>query len=363
MNTRILLITLAGMALGMALLITGCSSDEQKGAKGESVTDVLVDNLVESTFAAVEPESVDVAYAVDSGNSPQEVTIDSDIVEQDGPAVLDMVLKDNTIHAIVEGGILLHDLTDGNNLLIPFDEPIGAIADLGEKILVGGNNLYTLDGDVLSDEDYQLNLSGPITVLHRHGLNLLIGTTDGLYQLSIGGIRELAQGIHVSALASDFNGGIWVGTGGDGLYFWNGEQFRKRYLSRDSTLFDNVTALTYNHNHLYLGTDRGFYVYDGGRWQPYDLADGLPSETITFINADDWVIKVGTARGAVTFFNNEFKLMPRFERLVVNRLIKADGKYLAATANSGLVMISGGLITTLYDGETKAAPVALEDTY
>ncbi len=361
MITKAALTALTGLVFGLVLIMPGCSDNGPKGAKSESITETIIDEVVENTYADVQAGVTDVSHAVDTNLGPAEVVIDATANEPSGVPIYDMIIKDKVIYAIVDDGLLLHDLAEGKNLIIPFDEPIGAIVDLGEKILVGASNLYTLDRDILSDEDYRLDLSGTITALHRRGVKMYLGTTDGLYELSIGGIRELARDIRVSALVSDQCGAVWVGTAGDGLYCWDGERFQKRFLRRDSTLFDKVTALDFNHDHLYLGTDRGFFIFDGGSWQAYDLADGLPSEMITSINANDWVIKIGTDRGPVTFFNNEFRLMSRLAGISVTRLISYDGRTIAATSNRGLLMSSGGLITSLYDGKPKASPLALEE--
>ena len=87
----------------------------------------------------------------------------------------------------------------------------------------------------------------------------------------------------------------------------------------------------------------------------------MPSEVITAVNASDWVIKIGTARGAVTFYDGQFTLMPKLEKMVVTEFIKDGSKLLAATSNAGLIMKSGGLVTTLYDGEKTPAQIALEE--
>jgi hypothetical protein len=361
MNTKVLLTVFAGLAFGLVIVMIGCTDSNNKKLKTDSVTDTIIDEFVDTTFESIASDPTKVSSAVDTEPVPGEVTAETSIENPSGPAVYDMIIKDDCIYAIVDDGILVHNLVNGENLIIATDEPVGAILDLGEKILVGTSSIYTLDGDMLSGEDYDLNLTGSITALHRRSIDLYIGTTDGLYQLSIGGLRELAQDIHVSAITSDMHGGLWVGTAGDGLYRWDGDRFQKRYLRRDSTLFANVTALDYNHEHLYLGTDRGFFVFDGGRWQAYDLADGLPSEVITAVNAREWVIKVGTSNGPATFFNNEFKPMSRFVGISVTRIEKYDKRIIAATSNAGLLMSSSGLITTLYDQSTNAEPLALED--
>jgi hypothetical protein len=358
MKAKKLLMAAATLMTAGMFLMTGCSS-ESDGSSGEteSLTNQAIDEFVESTYVDIQPEEpAEVEFA--SVNQDSEEVV----IGKDSPQFYDMVFKDDIVYATIDDGILTYNIVDGSIYIIPAESPVTAMVDLGDKILVGGKNLYKIDEYELSDEDFQLNLSGTITALCKHGLSLMIGTTDGFYVLDPSGIRELASNIHVSAIVSD-GLGIWVGTAGEGLYRWSGVSFKKRYLQRDSTLFDNVTALDYNRNHLYLGTDKGLFVHDGGRWTPFGLADGLPSETITAINADEWVVKVGTSRGPVTFFNNEFKLISKLEGMVITRFIKDENKLLAATTNAGLVMKSGGLVTTLFDGETETGEIALEEPW
>ncbi len=342
----------AALTAMAAFLIVGCSSDDGGSTKGKSFTDQVIDDFVESTYVYAKADSVAADFAGDM--------IDDEVFGASGPQFNDVIVKGDIVYAATDDGIVMHNQTDGATSFIPTENKIIALVDLGDKILAGGDNLYVLEDGELCADDYQLTLPGPITVLHPHGLNLLIGTTDGLFIFDFDGIRELAGGIEVSAMTSDPDG-VWIGTLGQGLYRWDGENFRKRFLSRDSTLFDYVTAMHYNHDHLYLGTTNGLFIYDGGRWQPYGIADGLPSAEITAVDAGDWVIKIGTARGAVTFYEGEFKPMSKLETMVVTRFIKDGSKLLAATSNAGLVMKSGGLVTTLYDGDSKPAQIAFDE--
>ncbi len=342
------------VAIG-AFIIAGCSSDDsgKNSSKSDSLTDQVIDDFVDNTFASADSEAT--TADLTSADIP-----DGAVFADNGPQFHDVILKGNEVYAATDDGVLTYSIADGSTTLIPTDEPIWALVDLGDKILVGGEKLYVLEDGILNGDDYQLDLPGPITVLHPYGMSLLIGTTDGLYISDFDGVRELAGGIDVSAITPDAEG-VWVGTAGQGLYRWDGDTFRKRYLSRDSTLFDNVMAMHFNHDHLYLGTDKGFFVYDGGRWQPYGLADGLPSEVITAVNASDWVIKIGTTRGPVSFYDGQFTLMPKLENMVVTEFIKDGSKLLAATSNAGLIMKSGGLVTSLYDGEKTPAQIALDE--
>jgi hypothetical protein len=343
------------MAAGMLLLV-GCSSDSGGSSNTETISENIIDEFVETTYAVAKAEPAEAEFASLTEGSQETIFEDSDI------QIYDMVLKDKVIYTATQDGIITYNTIDGATSLISAESPIKAAVDIGESIIFGGDNLYTLKDGLLSEEDFQLNLSGTITALYNEFPNLYVGTTEAFYSIDVTGIRELATNVRVSAITSD-GLGIWVGTAGDGLYRWNGNSFKKRYLKRDSTLFDNVTALDYKHNHLYLGTDNGLFVHDGGAWTPFGLADGLPSETITAINASEWVVKVGTARGPVTFFNNEFKLISKLEGMIVTQFLKDDNKMLAATSNAGLVMKSGGLVTTLFDSSTQPRQMALEEEW
>jgi hypothetical protein len=360
MRNKLFLSTLAGTLLAIALVMSGCSGETKGDSQADAITSEVVDQLVESITYAAESDSVDVQLASVEEIEPMPESNNRGEFNLEMKPITDMILVDDNIYAIVEDGIFMHNLTEGSSLIIPTEERITAMIDLSEKTLVGGENLYRLEEGYLVKEDAQLNLPGPITAFARQSQALLVGTTGGLYQIDHRGTRELAADIHVSALAEDPDG-VWIGTAGNGLYRWDGQSFSKRYLQRDPTLFDNVTAMQFNHAHLYLGTDKGLFVYDGGRWEPHCLADGLPSETITAINADEWVVKIGTANGPVTFFNNEFKLMPEFNGTPVTRFVLNEKSMAAATVDGRILLKSGGLISTIYDGEIKSTEIALED--
>ncbi|MEE9441428.1 MAG: hypothetical protein V3V99_02020 [candidate division Zixibacteria bacterium] len=361
MTTKFFLLTLAGVALGMAMFLIGCSSEDDAVIEVGTVTDEIIDQLIDTNYADNDAEQPGVEFANEVTEEGTVVFSEQDLQSQSRPVILDIIAIDENIYGLHENGIVIHHRSDGTNSFVTSEKPLGAMIRIGEKVLVGGDNLYTLEDGELVNDDFDLNLSGTITALAQKEQLLYVGTTEGFYQVSCDGVRELTTGIKVSNIAPEPRG-VWIGTAGDGLYFWDGMEFRKRYLRRDSTLFDNVTALQYSHNHIYLGTDKGLFIYDGGRWQPYGLGDGLPSEIITAINADDWVVKIGTTNGAVTFFENQFKMIPKFEGLMVNRMIKYKNKLIAATSE-GLLMKSGGLVSTLFDGQIPTQEIALGKIY
>lgn len=361
MTTKFFLLTLTGLVLGAAIFLLGCSSEDDATTEMGVATDENIEQLDNTNFTDINDSQPAVEFANEVLEEGNVVFSEQDLQSQSCPIILDVIANDENIYGLHANGIVVHNRSDGVNTFLTSEKPLGAMIRIGKKILVGGDNLYTLEDDEFIIDDFDLNLSGSITALVQKEQYLYVGTTEGFYQVNGDGVRELTTGIKVSNIATEPRG-VWIGTAGDGLYFWDGMEFRKRYLRRDSTLFDNVTALEHRHNHLYLGTDNGFFVYDSGRWQPYGLGDGLPSEIITAINADDWVVKIGTTNGAVTFFENQFKLIPKFEGLMVNRLVKYKNKLIAATSE-GLLMKSGGLVSTLFDGQIPAEEIALGKIY
>lgn len=140
---------------------------------------------------------------------------------------------------------------------------------------------------------------------------------------------------------------IWVGTVGDGLYRWDGADFRRRYLLRDSALFDNVNSLDFKHNHLYVGSTNGLHIYDGGRWLNLTVDDGLSTDNVTSIDASEWVIFVRTDMGVVSFFNNEFSPVKRLADVSVAKIVRNDHKTYVATQSSGVLVNFRSVLKTL----------------
>ena len=169
----------------------------------------------------------------------------------------------------------------------------------------------------------------------------MIGTTKGLYSRDVLGTRVLFEEVEVSALATENEEALWVGTDGEGLYRWDGSDFKKRYLQRDSTLFDHVTAIDYNHAHLYLGTTEAMYVFDGGRWSTVGPDEGLPAGEVTSIDASDWVVYVGTTNGLASYFNREISPIERFTGDHIGAIEVSGRRIVVATADEGLVLKLG----------------------
>ena len=258
--------------------------------------------------------------------------------------IYDLAVNDSLAVVALDDGVLAYDLNQGPHSRMKIGHPLTSVVWHDGAAYTGGDRLYRLEENALAVvEDAP---ASPITALYSYGSQLLIGTENGLYAKSPLGTTSLMEGVFVTAMVAD-NNGLWIGTDGQGVYRWDGVSFSKRFLVRDSSLFDYVNCLDYGHGHVYLGTDSGLYVFDGGRWQTLTVADGLPSDDITAIDASGWVVYIGTEGGVTTYFNNEFKPLKSLENLCATVLRSSSKGLLVGTDTEGLLLRSGAAIRTL----------------
>ena len=319
----------------------GCADDSDADASSGFVVEVL-----DSVAAAVAQNIIDSQPGLAQETLAVELAVKKNHTDTGVPSINDLFVEGSLVYACFDGGLLIYDLKTGEFSVTPVDENLSTFAYHGGERFVGGEYLYRIDSTgliPLADE-----IPGRITALCSFGPSLMIGSTEGLYARNILGRMSLLEGIEVSALVADGEG-LWIGTAGDGLYRWDGERYRKRYLVRDSSLFDNVTALDFNHNHLYVGTPVGLYVYDGGRWQTITTEQGLPSNEITAIDAIGWVVQIGTCDGLATYFNNEVAPVDKMGGRVITSVRKAAGRIVAGTARHGLILKIGPSVRTLVE--------------
>jgi ligand-binding sensor domain-containing protein len=314
-----------------ALIVAGCSDKNDKGA-------VPADREIATASNAL----------FDQPQAPKPEPVGTKVTLTDTSAALypinDLLPVGNTIYSACDGALLIRKLDDTITNAIAIGDNLRAVALHDGLVYVGGQKLYTLADDQLVPLPEQFETS--INVLYSYGPSLMIGTDNGLFSQTPLGIIKLKDSITVSALTSD-GSGLWVGTDGEGLYRWDGEKFQKRFLSRDESLFNNVTALAYNHNHLYLGTDQGLFIHDGGKWNPIDFTCGLPSNVVTAIDASDWIVYVGTDKGLVSYFKDEFKTVEGFSGQQIAAVRKVDRKLVVATTDQGLFVKTGNKVSPL----------------
>ncbi len=346
MKTKTTLTSLIALIMVASMAIAGCSDDETHGSSltqeiVDSVADAVADNLAEAIVEPAAPEMAEITTVADA----------APVVSPDtARAAGDMVLVGQKLYSVFDGGVAIYDFTTKEKTVLSIEEKLEAIAVQQGTIYAGGDYLYVVAEDGLQRLDFEFE--GVINCLEVHGFALMIGTERGLYSKGLLGREKLIDDVAVTALASQENS-LWVGTDGQGLFTWDGDEFRKRFLLRDEHMFDTVRALDYQHNHLYVGTSNGFHIYNGGAWQNIDIADGLPTNAVTAIDASNWVVYVGTEAGMVSWFGGTIEPVEQFAGQYVTAIKTRGRNIMAATGREGILMKSGRMVTTLVDPEVE----------
>lgn len=338
MKTRkIFALTAVAVALA-ALTIAGCSGDG-KAEKRSSLAAEIVDS-VSSTVAA----GLNRARLVKA-----EAPVQMPKVTGDAFGVADMIRVDSMLYTVAGNELIVTNLSDKSEERIRVAEPLYAVTSHAGKIYAGGEVLYELlEGEL---EPVAVAFEGTIRSLGGYGYRLMIGTDAGLYAKSIFSEEALFAEIKVTGMAED-NSGLWVATDGEGLYRWDGAEFKRRYLLRDTAVFDHVNALAFNHDHLFVGTDEALFVFDGGRWETVTVENGLPSNEIRSIDASGWVVYLATPRGVVSWFNYDVIPVAKIGDVAATHVRTFGGKLIVATETEGVLLKQGPAVSTLIEPGT-----------
>lgn len=209
-----------------------------------------------------------------------------------------------------------------------------------DRVIIGGDKLLITGEDYL--EIYsEYDFDSPVNVIIPFGEGYLAGTNNGLYFYAQDKEATIfKKDILVTALAEDV-GGLWVGTFGDGLWRFDGEKWQRRYLIRDTSIFDFVNALTFNYPFLWVGTPSGIFRYDGGCWKQLFIDDSSEVYEVNCFLPMVFKTYIGTQQGLFVFANNSLQLVPDFESMQIIGLFKDNGDIIVATRNSGIFKLKG----------------------
>jgi hypothetical protein len=333
------------VALFAIVTVVGCSSDsseEKTGAMSQvvdSLSATLAEGISRAAFASSEEPGDSLTDSLISRPADEmndEITVIRDLA--------DFVFDDVRLYAVFDGGFVVYDFTSASPTVYETDDRLTAITWHLDELYLGGDHLYTFANGGLEPLDVEFD--APITELYSYGHRLMIGTENGLYERSAFGDGLLYDDVSVSAMVADETG-LWIGTQGQGLYRWDGETFSRRYLLRDTSFFDFVNALDFKHQHLYMGTSNGLHIYDGGRWETFTEADGLPSTNVTSLDASDWVVIAGTDAGVASYFNRNILPVTKLDDRAVTAVQRRGRDLILATQYDGILVKEGNVIKTL----------------
>ncbi len=325
-----------------AIVIAGCSGDDQSGSTP------LAKRVFEDTAESIGNQMVDAAFA-QNADTPAVKTEEIKLAEApeiDFNEVNDVIVFDSLLYAAYDQGLVIYNFNTKESTLLDNGQRFNALAFYDGELYAGGEKLYTVNGRDLTPADAEFE--GEVTTLYSDSFRLLIGTKDGLFSKSPFGKEKLMDNVAINDLQFD-NDGLWVATDGTGLYRWDGDKFQKRYLLRDTTIFDHVYDLAFNHDHLYVAGECGFFVFDGGKWEQWTAAEGLPATEARAVNADDWMVQVGTDKGMVAYFDKNLYPVKKLDTVEANVIRLLDKKLVVGTRQGEVLMKSGDFVTALIE--------------
>jgi ligand-binding sensor domain-containing protein len=223
---------------------------------------------------------------------------------------------------------------------------LNTILPMGDHRYVGGDGLYLLD------ENYTLYLDEydfgrRVEALMEFGEGILVGSETGLWYHCDVPVDEnmpqdtlLKEGIIVTALAED-TGGLWVGTYGDGLYRFDGQNWQRRYLLRDTSMFDFVTALEYFYPNLWVGTEEAIFRYDGGKWAQMFVADSSEYHNVTSIMTTPAATYIGTDCGLLRYAADGLVEESDYSGMEIVGFCRSEKGVIVATRNDGIFTYNG----------------------
>jgi len=209
-----------------------------------------------------------------------------------------------------------------------------------DKLLIGGDRL-TITGtdylEIFSERDF----NAPINVILKFGEAYLVGTTTGLRYFNPEQPDSLWKtDILVSRLAEDRDG-LWIGTFGNGLWRFDGQKWQRRHLTRDTSIFDFVSALNYSYPFLWVGTPSGIFRYDGGTWKQLFAADSSEIYEVNCFLPLALRTYIGTEQGLFVYAGDSLTAVAEFANERIIGLFRDQKDVLVATRDNGIFNLQG----------------------
>ena len=149
--------------------------------------------------------------------------------------------------------------------------------------------------------------------------------------------------LSVSALTEDRSGALWLG-GSDGLYRWKGGALRDYTKQAGLEAVKVRTIVEDRDGVLWIGTHgRGLLRLQNDRFTAYTTKEGLSSDVVESLLADEHGLWVGTESGLNLVRSGKITVLPlKFAVLMTDlfTIVKDDGGNLWLSSNQGLGSVS-----------------------
>lgn len=161
--------------------------------------------------------------------------------------------------------------------------------------MVNGHHLLVLSNSadiVMADlrMQYQALPFAPVqALLVDRRQRVWMGAQQGLWQLTQSGIKPVtdAKNLNVTALYEDWEGKLWVGTFGQGLFIFSPEGQRlQQWTEQDGLSNNSILSINGHGNQIWLATLGGVTLYDNLRFTTFDASVGLGANFVYTVYPD-----------------------------------------------------------------------------
>ena len=190
---------------------------------------------------------------------------------------------------------------------------------------------------------------------------LLIGLRNGLLRWKNGRCERVSLGEgppkSISALAEGQDGGLWVGTYGEGLYHVSSSGAITEYDETNGLLQNNVrTLLMDTEGRLWIGSKFGLNLYANGKLRAFTIHQGMPNDNVWCAYQDtEGDLWFGTdGAGAMRYAGDRFVTYTVKDGLCSDQVmcITSDeaGDLWLGTYGNGICRMDGMAMVTTLDG-------------
>lgn len=174
--------------------------------------------------------------------------------------------------------------------------------------------------------------------------NLWLGTSYGLVQIrdpktyALNENQGLSYNMVTPLLVDRERGGIWIGTNGGGLNFYQkgkNQHFGPYQGLQTQSVFS--LALDPEDNKLWIGTRQGLTSYDNEEFRDYGAAEGLNGDYVRALNFDsEGQIWVGTREGLYLHQDQRFVKEPQLETQLIRAIYRDRTNAMWVASNEGI---------------------------
>lgn len=192
--------------------------------------------------------------------------------------------------------------------------PIKSIEEIDSKNICVGTSRYAFKVRVSDLKVTDTIWKGRCTKVFYSQKKYYIGTLEGLYELNEDKTRKYLGDQHpglkrrITDIKEGPDGSLYVATADHGIVIYkNGKVINT--INEKKGLSSNICRNLFLYSHfLLVGTNKGLNKIDISRNDypivKYSISDGLPSDVINAVYAEDSIIWIGTAAG-LTYFNEK----------------------------------------------------------